>query len=122
MERIKIFLLLPVILTLMLYSVSTNAQIQPCDDEFIYTLNDDSDNFFSIEIEKSSSENYLCKLFSIKSKTELINQINTADETQNDFIIFTELRKDDVYLIQVYGAGNDCIFTIGGMEGIKFEK
>lgn len=122
MKRIKVFLLTPVILTLMLSSYITNAQIQPCDEEFKYTLNEQSDSFFTIEIEKSENSDYTYKLFSIKNKASLLNEINSANVSQNENIIFKELRKDDIYLVQVNGVGNDCIFTLGGMEGIKFEK
>lgn len=108
-----------------LLSISVFSQTSPtknliCENVFSYEISESSGNNFDLTVSKSSNDDFTFKLFSIKEGAELISEIRSDNSSQN--IEFKGLDKNDYYLVQVYGIHNDCRFTIGGMEGIKYEN
>jgi len=103
-----------------LFSQSSPARNLICEDVFSYEVSESSEKKFDLKISKSSNEDFNFKLFSINEGTELISEIRSNNSNQS--IRFEDLDKNDFYLIQVYGLQNDCRFTIGGMDGIKYEN
>lgn len=111
--------------TAFLFSLAVFSQEAPvkspvCDNVFDYEISETSNSEFNILISISSNDNFTFKLFSIGGEVSLVNEISS--ENSNKKIEFDGLDKDKVYLVQVYGISNDCLFTIGGMEGIKYEN
>ncbi|MGM0582837.1 MAG: hypothetical protein ACQETL_19330 [Bacteroidota bacterium] len=108
-----------------LYSIPVFSQDSPakspvCDNVFNYEISENSNTDFNVIVTKSSNDDFTFKLYSISGEVKLINEITSDDSNQK--IEFDGLDKDKIYLIQVYGTKNNCRFTIGGMEGIKYEN
>jgi hypothetical protein len=108
------------LISLSVFSQATPTKNLICENVFSYEVTERSDNNFDLTISKSSNDNFNFKLFSIKEGTELISEIRSDNSSQS--IEFKGLDKNNFYLVQVYGLDNDCRFTIGGMEGIKYEN
>ncbi|MBK6264501.1 hypothetical protein JKA74_05580 [Marivirga sp. S37H4] len=110
--------LLLVLIAILLPVTSSYAQVQPCNEEFSYQIGQDELGE-TLLVEKTSNKKYKYKLFAISTETRLIEELE--DNIMNDKILFSGLKQDEIYLVQISGD-DGCLFTLGGMEGIKIDN
>jgi len=120
MKKLLLFIVFTFFVSVLGFSQNSPIKNSICDDVFDYEISENSTSEFNISITKSTMDNFNFKLFSIDRKEKLVDELRSNSSSNS--IEFKNLNKDNVYLIQVYGINNDCRFTIGGMEGIKFEN
>jgi hypothetical protein len=115
-----LLLIFTVLISYFGYSQNSPDKNLICADVFDYEILNGSDEMFTISITKSTTDDFTLKLFSIDGKESFIKEIITSSSSKS--FEFKNLNRDNVYLIQVYGMRDDCRFTIGGIEGIKYEN
>jgi len=120
MKKLLLFIVFTFFVSVLGFSQNSPIKNSVCDDVFNYEMSENSTSEFNISITKSTMDNFNFKLFSIDRKEKLIDELRSNSSSNS--VEFKNLNKDNIYLIQVYGINNDCRFTIGGIEGIKFEN
>jgi len=101
-----------------LWSATANAQTVVCNEDFSYQLESISETSFSLVLNETFTSAYKFQLYTVSSKTELLSEKQV--QGSNEKVIYDDLLKNEIYLIQVTAVSGECRFTIGGIEGIKF--
>ena len=112
-----------IVLTLLLLlsvSLMANGQTAVCQDDFSYELKSVDSNTFLFQFSGDLKGSYELKLYDVSKKETLVGAKTFSSSSKG--VVFSSLNKNSIYLIQAISKDSGCRFTIGGMEGIKFEN
>ncbi len=101
---------------LIFLSHSTFGQIQRCPDEFTYEIKE-NEGTYSIDVIGQKFDSYSFSLYNLSDNNQLIIR-KTSNDLEEGVLRFSDIVSGYIYIIQVKGEDN-CLYTIGGMEGIK---
>lgn len=120
MENLNLIKIVCIALVICCSAISASAQNTVCNDDFTFKLVESNSSEFSINLSNDFSDEYIFKLYDITESAFFVDEKNYVSSS-NEEVIFSKLKKKNVYLIKVNSKDSKCQFTIGGMEGIKFQ-